>query len=78
MLNFLITESETLRAIWCKRICYIWDNEKQRFMKLVGLDKGRTCIDFHSFKGISSNEQRLRFGRPTKFLYIFEHDIFSG
>lgn len=44
----------------CKKVTYIWDNEKQEFVKLVGLDKGVSCDTFHKYKPLSPSEQFMR------------------
>ncbi|KAJ8921226.1 hypothetical protein NQ315_013698 [Exocentrus adspersus] len=44
----------------CKKVTYIWDNEKQEFIKLVGLDKGVKCETFHKYKPLSPSEQFMR------------------
>lgn len=48
-----------IRAIWCKRLCYIWDDERSKFVALTGLDQGRRCNDYHNVEGYSSQEQAL-------------------
>ncbi|XP_018576718.1 probable cation-transporting ATPase 13A3 [Anoplophora glabripennis] len=44
----------------CKKVTYIWDNEKQEFVKLVGLDRGVSCEIFHKYKPLSPSEQFMR------------------
>ncbi|XP_072748287.1 polyamine-transporting ATPase 13A3 isoform X3 [Anoplolepis gracilipes] len=50
------------KAFWCKKKCYIWDVTKQAFSRLVGLDNGTLCSDFHlsCSNGLSKEEQLLR------------------
>ncbi|XP_029680789.1 probable cation-transporting ATPase 13A3 isoform X1 [Formica exsecta] len=50
------------KAFWCKKKCYIWDVTKHAFSKLVGLDNGTLCSDFHLScnSGLSKEEQLLR------------------
>lgn len=50
------------KAFWCKKKCYIWDSTKYAFSRLVGLDNGTLCSDFHlsCSNGLSKEEQLLR------------------
>ncbi|KAL6418480.1 hypothetical protein ACFW04_012062 [Cataglyphis niger] len=50
------------KAFWCKKKCYIWDVTKHAFSRLVGLDNGTLCSDFHLScnNGLSKEEQLLR------------------
>jgi cation-transporting ATPase 13A2 len=50
----------TLRIIRCKKLIYVWDDEKYKFIKLSGLDKGITNGEFHNQAGFSREEQSLR------------------
>lgn len=54
----------------CKKIKYIWDAEKQEFVRLNGLDNGVSSETLHKSAGLTSNEQfirRLVYG-PNKIL----------
>ncbi|XP_075224909.1 polyamine-transporting ATPase 13A3-like isoform X2 [Lycorma delicatula] len=53
-------EVTDVRAVWIKKMCYIWDEEKRSFIKLVGLDRGQTRSELHSYKGYSKEEQEIR------------------
>lgn len=53
-------EVTSIQAVWIKKLCYVWDDEKQTFMKLVGLDRGQTRSELHSYKGYSKKDQSLR------------------
>ncbi|XP_025263819.1 probable cation-transporting ATPase 13A3 isoform X2 [Camponotus floridanus] len=50
------------KAFWCKKKCYIWDATKHAFSRLVGLDNGTLCSNFHlsCSNGLSKEEQLLR------------------
>ncbi|XP_022208054.2 probable cation-transporting ATPase 13A3 isoform X2 [Nilaparvata lugens] len=50
----------SVQAIWVKKLCYIWDDERKSFMKLVGLDRGQTRAQLHSYTGFSRENQLLR------------------
>lgn len=53
-------EAQTIRAFRVKKLCYIWDENQNKFMRLSGLDKGVSNIAFHEFSGFSSHQQSLR------------------
>ncbi|XP_020280568.1 probable cation-transporting ATPase 13A3 [Pseudomyrmex gracilis] len=55
-------EIHEYKAFFCKKRCYIWDETKSEFSRLVGLDHGTTCSDLHlsSNVGLSKEEQLLR------------------
>ncbi|RZC32699.1 cation-transporting ATPase 13A3, partial [Asbolus verrucosus] len=55
-----INELPQLRIVRCKKLIYVWDDEKYKFIKLSGLDKGITNTEFHSHKGLTKEEQSLR------------------
>ncbi|KAG5864745.1 hypothetical protein JTB14_000355 [Gonioctena quinquepunctata] len=48
------------RIIKCKKLVYIWDDEKNTFFKLAGFDKGISRNELHSFKGQSEDKQVLK------------------
>lgn len=50
------------RAFWFKKQCYIWDDSREEFARLVGLDKYVPCTELHigDNKGLSKEEQLLR------------------
>lgn len=60
--NGTCCEINEYRAFWCKKKCYIWDATKHAFSRLVGLDNGTLCSDFHlsCSNGLSKEEQLLR------------------
>ncbi|KYB27139.1 polyamine-transporting ATPase 13A3 [Tribolium castaneum] len=49
-----------VRIVRCKKLTYIWDEEKYKFIKLSGLDKGIACREFHEQKGYKKEEQNRR------------------
>ncbi|XP_054266144.1 polyamine-transporting ATPase 13A3-like isoform X1 [Macrosteles quadrilineatus] len=55
-----IKEVEEIRAIWVKKLCYIWDEDKNSFLKLVGLDQGVTKSQLHEYHGLDHKEQYMR------------------
>lgn len=44
----------------------MWDDEKQEFVKLAGLDQGVDAEILHRSKGLSSSEQFMRFVPPKR------------
>ncbi|XP_044001966.1 polyamine-transporting ATPase 13A3 isoform X2 [Aphidius gifuensis] len=44
----------------CKKVTYIWDNERSEFMKLIGLDNDVLLSTLHQMPGLSEHEQFLR------------------
>ncbi|KAG8035636.1 hypothetical protein G9C98_001064 [Cotesia typhae] len=58
------TKREVLeyRAFWFKKQCYIWDEARDEFAGLIGLDKYVSCPELHlgHNKGLSQEEQLLR------------------
>ncbi|XP_014299673.2 polyamine-transporting ATPase 13A3 isoform X1 [Microplitis demolitor] len=44
----------------CKKLVYIWDNERGEFLKLAGLDTGVSTSTLHQMPGLTSQEQFLR------------------
>lgn len=59
-INRFFVELLEVRAFWCKKLCYIWDEDTKMFTKLVGLDKGITNTEFHNLEGLDHVEQFLR------------------
>lgn len=57
---FIILDVSQIRAIQIKKICYVWCDTKEKFQKLVGLDRGLTTAHLHTFKGYSVQEQFIR------------------
>ncbi|XP_043279713.1 polyamine-transporting ATPase 13A3-like [Venturia canescens] len=60
--NGTLREVPEYRAFWFKKQCYIWDDTKSEFARLVGLDKFVACSDLHleNGQGLSKDEQLLR------------------
>lgn len=61
----------------CKKVTYIWDGEKQEFTKLKGLDKGVSSEILHRSKGLTKNEQFMRYILKLyqKTYIIFERSV---
>lgn len=57
----MVLELLQVRAFWCKKLCYIWDEDTKMFTKLVGLDNGIRNEEFYNFDGINEYEQFLRY-----------------
>lgn len=61
LFNGISTDVTELRAIWIKKLCYVWDEEKKGFLKLVGLDRGVTKRYIHELiQGYDYKEQYKR------------------
>lgn len=58
--NGVFKELEQLLLFTCKKVTYVWDEEKCEFVKLAGLDQGVSAEILHKSKGLSSNEQFMR------------------
>lgn len=44
----------------CKKVTYVWDEGKNEFVKLKGLDQDVSADVLHCSKGLTSNEQFMR------------------
>ncbi|XP_050500411.1 polyamine-transporting ATPase 13A3-like isoform X3 [Diabrotica virgifera virgifera] len=58
--NGIFRDVDRLLMFSCKKVIYIWDSEKQEFVKLSGLDKGVPTDVFHKYKGLTSSEHFMR------------------
>lgn len=56
----IFRELDKLLMFTCKKVTYIWDAEKQEFVKLKGLDKGVSSEILHRSKGLTKNEEFIR------------------
>lgn len=59
--NGVFKELDQLLLFTCKKVTYIWDDEKHEFVKLAGLDQGVSAETLHKCKGLSSNEEFMRY-----------------
>ncbi|CAG9772733.1 unnamed protein product [Ceutorhynchus assimilis] len=62
MLKFRLQDGQTkeqyeINVINCKKLTYIWDEDKGKFIKLAGLENGITRANLHEFNGQSKEEQ---------------------
>lgn len=71
------TKNELLeyRAFWCKKQCFIWDETKLEFSKLIGLEKFICCSDlsFNKNDGLSKEEQILRFKQFLLLQFLYKN-----
>jgi len=58
---FFVLDVSQIRAIEIKKICYVWCDTQGKFQKLVGLDRGLTTAQLHTYKGYSVQEQLIRY-----------------
>ncbi|XP_077288142.1 polyamine-transporting ATPase anne boleyn isoform X2 [Arctopsyche grandis] len=45
------------RSFKSKKISFVWDENKNCFLRMVGLEKNTTCVEFHSIHGYSAEQQ---------------------
>lgn len=67
-----------VKAFWCKKLCYIWDDETKTFTKLIGLDNGIKNIELYECQGLNISEQsskRITYGYNEIDVPI--HSIFT-
>jgi hypothetical protein len=55
------SDIKNVRAVWIKKLCYIWDEDRSEFVKLAGLDKGLTKAELHGYCGFNEFQQNLRY-----------------
>jgi len=58
---FIVLDVSQIRAVEIKKICYVWCDIQGKFQKLVGLDRGLTTAQLHTYKGYSVQEQLIRY-----------------
>lgn len=56
----IFRELDRLLMFVCKKVTYVWDTEKQEFVKLRGLDKGVSSEILHRSKGLTKDEEFIR------------------
>lgn len=56
----IFRELDKLLFFTCKKVTYIWDADKQEFVKLRGLDFGVASDVLHKSKPLSKSEQFMR------------------
>nr|CAD7602595.1 unnamed protein product [Timema genevievae] len=64
--NGIFKECEFVRLFLCKKLCYIWDEDKCEFFKLAGLDEAVSTACLHQQQGLTLEGQKLR----IKFILI--------
>lgn len=58
---YFVLDVSQIKAIHIKKICYVWCDDQGKFQKLVGLDRGLTTSQLHTYKGYSMQEQFIRY-----------------
>lgn len=58
--NGVFKELDELLTFNCKKVTYVWDEEKREFCKLKGLDQGVSTDVLHKCKGLTLNEHFMR------------------
>lgn len=52
--------AESIRHFNCKKECYVWDDDIEKFIKISGLEVSFRNSDFHRLEGLTEKEQSLR------------------
>ncbi|CAH0549264.1 unnamed protein product [Brassicogethes aeneus] len=65
LLNFFLCDGterslSSIRILKCKKLTYIWNDERCKFVKLAGLDKGVSRNDLHKYTGYTTKEQNVK------------------
>lgn len=55
----------------CKKVTYVWDQERTEFVKLKGLDQGVGAEMLHKNRGLSNEEHFMRYGGPFVLALLF-------
>ncbi|KAJ4431250.1 hypothetical protein ANN_19847 [Periplaneta americana] len=53
-------ELPVLRLFRCKKLSYVWDDDRGEFLKLRGLDRDITTAGLHQQEGLSAHQQSVR------------------
>ncbi|XP_050315902.1 polyamine-transporting ATPase 13A3 isoform X2 [Anthonomus grandis grandis] len=53
-------EVDRLLMFSVKKVTYLYDNDKQEFVKLAGLDSGVACDVFHQYRALTTSENFMR------------------
>jgi len=72
---FIVLDVSQIRAVEIKKICYVWCDIQGKFQKLVGLDRGLTTAQLHTYKGYTVQEQLIRYYIVYKRYYISHNNI---
>lgn len=60
MYYLLFLGLDEARIIIVKKLTYLWDDDKETFIALAGLDKGSSKIDLRGYRGQNQHEQSLK------------------
>ena len=55
-----LAELSSLRMFRCKKLNYVWDEERAEFLQLCGLDREVSTTWLHSQGGLTPQQQALR------------------
>ncbi|CAG9862547.1 unnamed protein product [Phyllotreta striolata] len=58
--NGVFRDLERLIMFSCKKVTYVWDGDKQEFIKLTGLENNVPTEAFHNYQGLTAGEQFMR------------------
>ncbi|XP_048250053.1 polyamine-transporting ATPase 13A3-like isoform X2 [Haliotis rufescens] len=85
--NLQATRDENkIRYFISKKVKYIWDPERDEFIRLKGLEKDNPCSYFYQLKGLSYEDQQRRHGlyglnsirvHVTPIIQIFFREVLS-
>jgi cation-transporting ATPase 13A3/4/5 len=56
----VIAEFPLLRVFRCKKLSYVWDEDRGEFLKLCGLDRDISTAALHQQQGLSAHQQAMR------------------
>jgi cation-transporting ATPase 13A3/4/5 len=56
----VIAELPSLRVFRCKKLSYVWDEDRGEFLKLCGLDRDVSTAELHQQEGLSAHQQGIR------------------
>lgn len=54
----MISDMKDIRMVNVKKLTFVWIDEKYEFVRLVGLDNGRTKEDLCGLQGCTKEEQK--------------------
>jgi hypothetical protein len=60
LIMVVIAELPSLRVFRCKKLNYVWDEDRGEFLKLCGLDRDVSTAALHEQQGLSAHQQVTR------------------
>jgi cation-transporting ATPase 13A3/4/5 len=56
----VVAELPSLRVFRCKKLTYVWDEDRGEFLKLCSLDRDVSTAALHQQEGLSAHQQAMR------------------